>query len=216
MDAKYKSRWMNKKGVLGMETAGAVFRFALILSVLAIAIFLSLDALDDEDVVPRKRACPHNSFCFSFTNETMTLALLANDTATTANLTDVELDTQTSVLIITNSTNQTQPQLSTDNFTVGSGDITGTSASEYVGTFVNVSGRYRYTVESDALEVTKNTSGGITTFFESIGTVFSILIAVVIILAVVLILLAIRRFSGGASIGGGSGGGLRAAESTEL
>lgn len=109
---KKKRRWMNSRGVLGMETAGEVFKFALILAVLAIAVFLALSSLQD------------------------------------ANL-----------------------------FTTGSSNANNTD------------------------DVINNVTGGVVTFFASIGTVFSILIAVVIILAVVLILLAIRRFSGGAAGG---------------
>lgn len=45
-------------------------------------------------------------------------------------------------------------------------------------------------------QITGNVSDGVTSFFGSIGTVFSILLAVVLISAVAIIVLVVRRFAG--------------------
>lgn len=51
---------------------------------------------------------------------------------------------------------------------------------------------------NDSDSIISNVSSGLTSFFSSTGTIFSILVVVVIILAITIIIVAVGRFGGGA------------------
>lgn len=193
----------DKRGILGLETVGAVIIMLLILAVIAIAAFLALDSLLNSGAVSTTRLV--NNFA-GFGNETITL----NDTPTQPATVNGLVGITYTNLIVSNATNNTLADtvVTTGNFTVNvDGALTTTGFAPFNGTTVNVSASsFTNTIPSYEVDLVGNVTNGTAEFFANIPTVMVILGAVVIILAVVLIILAVGRISGGAretDLGGG-------------
>ena len=69
----------------------------------------------------------------------------------------------------------------------------------------NINGTYTYS-SPESTEMLRNISDAESNFFNSTGTILSILIVVIIILAISLIIAIVSRFGSGGGIGGGKGG----------
>ncbi len=179
----------NRNGVLGLETTKQVMVAFLILSVTAVAILLSLTALDDSigDTV---------DLSFSPT------VTVLNETGAYINITGYTLSGYNSTwssIIATAVWNETTVDLlESGNYTLSSvGVLTNASESEYSTNDygVNVSYTYLFTIDGGSVSsIVGNISAGLVTFFASTGTIFSILIVVVIILAISIIIWAVGRF----------------------
>ena len=179
----------NRNGVLGLETTKQVMVAFLILSVTAIAVLLSLTALDDSigDTV---------DISYSPTN------IVNNETGAYINITGYTLSgynsTWSSITMTAVWNETTDVLLGSGNYTVSSvGVLTNASTSDYSTNNygVNVSYTYIFAIDSGTISsIIGNVSSGLVTFFASTGTIFSILIVVVIILAISIIIWAVGRF----------------------
>jgi len=94
----------NKKGVLGLETVGAVIITLLILAVIAIATFLALDSLANSGALSTTRTV---SVFVNFGNDTINLNDTPTQPATVAGLTGVVY----TGLLVTNASNNTAADL---------------------------------------------------------------------------------------------------------
>jgi len=192
---------MRKKGQLGLNTVISVAVAILFLAVITIAIFLTLTALKESDVAKEsKSGTANNQSTIVVMNESTEPIILQAYT----NYTDYEPTcTIAHVLNATNNVVIGSNNYST-NTTFGGCEV---APATGIGLSVNntiwtISYTFNYKDNSKTQDITYNISTGLTTFFNSTGTIFSILVVVVIILAITLIILAVRRF------GGGSGGSL--------
>ena len=182
----------NRNGVLGLETAKAVMISFLILAITGVAIILSLSALDD-------------SVGDSIDNIVRTPSMaVTNETGAFLNITGYTLsgyNSSWSAITLTALWNETTDY----NILIGNGTISnvGVLTNASISDFstnnygVNVSYTYTYTYTEDRGRmdsIVGNVSEGIETFFDSTGTIFSILIVIVIILAISIIIWAVGRF----------------------
>ncbi len=179
----------NRNGVLGLETTKQVMVAFLVLSVTAIAILLSLTALDDSI---------GDTIDISY-SPTVTVA---NETGAYINITGYNLSgynsTWSSITATAVWNETTAVLLGSGNYTLSSvGVLTNASTSPYSTNNygVNVSYTYLITIDSESVNsIIGNVSSGLVVFFASTGTIFSILIVVVIILAISIIIWAVGRF----------------------
>ncbi|KKM63601.1 hypothetical protein LCGC14_1509880 [marine sediment metagenome] len=179
----------NRNGVLGLETTKQVMVTFLVLSVTAIAILLSLTALDDSI---------GNTIDISYSPA----VIVANETGAYINVTGYTLSgynsTWSSITATAVWNETTAVLLGSGNYTLSSvGVLTNASTSDYSTNNygVNVSYTYLITIDSESVNsIIGNVSSGLVVFFASTGTIFSILIVVVIILAISIIIWAVGRF----------------------
>ena len=170
----------NRNGVLGLDTAKAVMITFLVLSVIGLSTMLALTSLGDAtsntiDVTTG-----------SVTNET---GAWINDTTYTVDQSTLYGFTNLDVTALFNATDDTAISLA--NITVSGSGFTNATESNWDDVLVS----YTYTYSKGQVNsIVVNVSSGLTTFFASTGTVFSILIVVVIILAISIIIWAVGRF----------------------
>jgi len=181
----------NRNGVLGLETTKQVMVTFLILAVTAIAVLLSLTALDysigdtiDISYSPTVTVTNETGAYINITGYTLSgynstwssvsaSAVWANVSGTVYLVPSANY-TLSSVGVLTNATNVP-------------------NATEYND--ANVSYTYLITIDDGTVSsIIGNVSSGLVVFFASTGTIFSILIVVVIILAISIIIWAVGRF----------------------
>jgi uncharacterized membrane protein len=187
----------NKQGQLGMGTVKVVMIGFLILSVLAVAITLSMVELRD---VTEKI----DQSTGTLTN--VTLSSVVN--ATGGFPTGITSDTRACSLTITEVYNATNKSITynTGNFTTDGCLIKTTGTGLTAGIInhpINVTGTFS-NANPDTNDLTTNVTSGITGFFDDTSTIFAILIVIVIILAIAIIISVVGRFGG---VGGISGEG---------
>ena len=192
---------MDKKGVLGLDTARQVMLFFLILAVLAVTIFLALTSLRDtvEGIDTTTVAVTNESISSRTDGASSDFAYAPSD--------DYRLAT-CSGLVVSNTTSGVA--VSTGNYSVTTGRncaITGTAGTQYANATVYATYSVTYANPETNL-IVKNISGAMTNdFFDQTGTIFAILIVVVIIFAISIIIYAVSRFNAGGGGGGSVGGG---------
>ena len=181
----------NRNGVLGLETTKQVMVAFLILSVTAIAILLSLTALDDSI---------GDSIDISYSP----IVTVTNESGAYVNVTGYTLSGYNSTWSSISATavwvnvSGTAYLIPSANYTLSSvGVLTNATevwnATEYDD--AEVSYTYLITLDSGSVSsIVGNISSGLVVFFASTGTIFSILIVVVIILAISIIIWAVGRF----------------------
>jgi hypothetical protein len=180
LNHKEKMKIENRNGVLGLDTAKAVMITFLVLSVIGLSTMLALTSLGDAtsntiDVTTG-----------SVTNET---GAWINDTTYTVDQSTLYGFTNLDVTALFNATDDTAISLA--NITVSGSGFTNATESTWDDVLVS----YTYTYSKGQVNsIVVNVSSGLTTFFASTGTVFSILIVVVIILAISIIIWAVGRF----------------------
>jgi len=190
---------LNKKGQLGMSLVKTSMIAFLVLSVMAVAIVLSLTELRD---VTEKIDLSTGALT------TIATSTVVNSTSG-AFPTGLSADTRACTLSITTWFNSTDASITYDagNFTVVGCSI-GTSATAEAGIdgyTVSVNGTFK-NANGDVNDVSRNVTSGVTNFFDDTGTIFAILIVVVIILAIAIIITVVSRFGGGEGAGGISSG----------
>ena len=178
----------NRNGILGLETAKAVMVTFLVLAVIGIATLLCLTALNDGvgDSIDNVVHTPTNTA----TNETGAYVNATGYTLSGYNSTWSSISA-TGVWNYTDGT-----VIVAGNYTLSDVGVL-TNATSFTWDDVNLSYTYVYTYTEDTGKVDNivgNVSSGLTTFFGSTGTIFSILIVVVIILAISIIIWAVGRF----------------------
>ncbi len=192
---------LNKKGVIGLDTVKSVFVWFLVISVLAIAIILSLTSIRTPvESIATTTNVVFNETISDFNNITVSNVAEAPDLFAFRN-------SVCSSLTLSNTTSGANIEAA--NFTINNSgcSVIGTdelNRSLYNGTNVFVS----YTSVFSNPE-TNNIIGNISLaftddFFDQTGTIFAILIVIVIILAIAIIIAVVTRFGG---TGGGDGGG---------
>ena len=160
--------------------------------------FIAFPALTGTNVIPAKIITEptNNAVNGTFLLNSSVGLLPANSAGTSpAGLVNVVYTN----LIITNITDG--EVVGTGNFTINNEFIVATNA-QYNSSTVNVSVGWTHTVDSDAILVANNVTGGTVDFFNSTPTLMSILGAVMIIAAITLILFAVSRLE---LFGGGKG-----------
>jgi len=178
----------NRNGILGLETAKAVMVTFLVLAVIGIATILCLTSLNDGvgDSVDNVVHTPTNTVTNEtgvYVNSTGYTLSGYNSTWSSINATGVWNYTDGTVIVA-------------GNYTLSDVGVL-TNATSFTWDDVNLSYTYVYTYTEDTEKVDSivgNVSSGLTTFFGSTGTIFSILIVVVIILAISIIIWAVGRF----------------------
>ena len=185
----------NRNGVLGLETAKQVMVTFLILSVTAIAVLLSLTALDDSigDTID----ISDSGITATVTNET-------NSWINTTGYTLSGYNSTWNSITLTEIWSNTPNQAEEYNFTIELANATVsnvgviTNLTEFNTTILgnaSLSYTHSFTIDSGiTTNIIGNISAGLVTFFASTGTIFSILIVVVIILAISIIIWAVGRF----------------------
>lgn len=178
----------NRNGVLGLETARAVFVFFLILAITGVAIILSLTALNDSIGSTIDSRLDSHSVTNESTggiNQTGYTLAVVNSTTSGYSLTAVW---------DTNATGDIN-SVPLVNVTVSNAGLVQNATVTTYGSNATVSYDYSNTFDTHKTDnIVGNVSGGIETFFGSTGTIFSILIVVVIILAISIIIWAVGRF----------------------
>jgi len=192
---------MDKKGVLGLDTARQVMLFFLILAVLAVTIFLALTSLRDTvEGIDTSSASIVNESVASRTQS------IPKDLAYASS--DIYRNAVCGGLVISNTTGGEVVDLA--NYSIPAGRscaITGTAGTQYANATVYATYSVTYSNPETNL-IVKNISGAMTNdFFDQTGTIFAILIVVVIIFAISIIIFAVSRFSAGGGVGGSVGGG---------
>ena len=185
----------NKQGQVGMGTVKVVMIGFLVLSVLALAITLSLVELRD---VTEKM----DQTTGTLTNVTTSTVVNATGTYPTG----ITADTRACSLTITEVYNATKTSMTynTGNFTITGCLIKTTSSGLTAGIInhpINVTGTFS-NANPDTNDLTRNVTTGVNDFFNDTSTIFAILIVIVIILAIAIIISVVSRF------GGASGGGM--------
>ena len=178
-----------------MDTVKVVMIGFLILSVLAVAITLSLVELRD---VTEKM----DQTTGTLTNVTTSTVVNATGTYPTG----ITADTRACSLTITEVYNATKTSMTYDtgNFTITGCLIQTTGTGLTAGIInhpINVTGTFS-NANPDTNDLTTNVTSGITGFFDDTSTIFAILIVIVIILAIAIIISVVSRFGGGGGITG--------------
>lgn len=174
-----------RNGVLGLETARAVFVAFLILAITGVAILLSLTALDNAvgstvDDINRDISVANETG--SWINTTTYTLAQWNSTFTSVTLTE-----------LWNATDNSSIGLGNVTFTESTGSWVNATTTNWANVMVSYTGVY--TEDRGRMDnIVGNVSGGLETFFGSTGTVFSILIVIVIILTISIIIWAVGRF----------------------
>jgi hypothetical protein len=187
----------NKQGQLGMGTVKVVMIGFLVLSVLAVAITLSMVELRD---VAEK---------IDQTSSTLTNVTLSSVVNATGGFPiGITSDTRACSISITEVYNATNKSITynTGNFTTEGCLIktTGTGLTAgIINHLINVTGTFS-NAQPDTNDLTRNVTTGVTDFFNDTSTIFAILIVIVIILAIAIIISVVGRFGG---VGGISGEG---------
>lgn len=175
-----------RRGMLGLDRVKAVMVMVLLLAVIAIAMFLGLNAIIDSNTSLQTRTIGDNQF----NNQTITL----NQTGTLPAALVGRTSPVLSNIIMSNGT--AQVVITAGNFTQTGGvfTIVQSAGNQFNNTAVNVSAAFTYTVPADAVNVRANITTGVVGFFLNVPTIFTVLGAVMIILVVSLILVAVSRF----------------------
>lgn len=184
----------NKKGQIGLDKVAPIFMLTLLVAVGVITLFIALDALSAESVIPRTTVNVGDVI----RNETIRLNATAQTPVSLRNLTGCAF---TSTWPELRNESGTPTLVTSGNYTISGCSITasGTVSAPYNTTVLNVSGYYQYTRTSDAVIVVSNVTYGAANFFEQAPTIFSVLGAVIIIGAIVIIILAVARYNRGGS-----------------
>ena len=181
---------MNKKGVLGLDTAKVVIISILVLAVAFIALLLVTtevrNVYESADTLKTGKV----------NNQTTTKAINVSKWYSLTTVSDLRNPVCT-ILFVTNSTGKLA---STGNYTtMNSGcAIKGTTDIDagFNNSLLNIS--YSYTYNSpEAYEVTENTSEGVINFFKQVPTFFTLIAVVVLILIIAIVIIAVSRFQGG-------------------
>ena len=176
---KFKSKGINKKGVLGLDTVKAVMITFLILAVIGITLILTGVSLrtvaDDVDVGS------------GYVNETTGFI---NSTGYT--LAQASSGYRNFVQSITNIYNETDGKvILSGNYTLTGNVITNATTTTWSDTFII----YTWTYSEDTTDaIVGNVSDSMVDFFGNTTTIFAILIVVVIILSISIIIAAVSRF----------------------
>jgi len=173
-----------KKAQLGLNTVKAVMIAFLVISVIGVAIILTLTSVRNvaEDI---------DTNSVSITN--ITTDSVVNETGAYVSGTSTLLNC---VLSVTGAINQTDSVIiSSGNYTTSGCKIVYAGAGDYNNTVWNITGSYVYS-GSNSRNIQSNVSSGVTGFFSNTGTIFSILVVVVIILAIAIIIAVVSRFGG--------------------
>jgi len=178
-----------------MDTVKVVMIGFLILSVLAVAITLSLVELRD---VTEKM----DQTTGTLTNVTTSTVVNATGTYPTG----ITADTRACSLTITEVYNATKTSMTYDtgNFTITGCLIKTTGTGLTAGIInhpINVTGTFS-NAQPSTNDLTRNVTTGVNDFFNDTGTIFAILIVIVIILAIAIIISVVGRFGGGGGITG--------------
>ncbi len=196
---------MNKKGVLGLDTARQFILLILIVAVIAFALVILLGTLKPvtEDLGEERSD--------SLFNESQTM----NQSVTVLDSFDLGLTRYNCA--VTNITYNGSRTLPSTNFSVDSSLCTviylssGTTFPN--GTAVNVT--YSFTARSaSAKNILQNVSAGTERFFQDAETWFILLSVVIIILIIAVVVVAVGRFGQGGAVGTGNAisGGTRNTE----
>lgn len=185
----------NKQGQLGMGTVKVVMIGFLILSVLAVAITLSLVELRDvTEKIDQSTGALTNVTTSSVVN------------ATGGYPTGITADTRACSLTITEVYNATNRAITYNvaNFTTTGCLVKTTSSGLTAGIInhpINITGTFS-NANPQANDLTRNVTTGVTNFFNDTSTIFAILIVIVIILAIAIIISVVSGFGGGGGISG--------------
>lgn len=196
---------MDKKGVLGLDTAKAVFIWFLILAILAITIVLALASLRDvtEDIDKTSVSIINETVIpvLNASNSPNNLAFLASDQYRNAICSNWLFTNATTLPIEDNTTNIPNKTNAGCSFAVGEESI-------WVNSTLGWTVSYDVTYSSpESNLILQNISGGLTnSFFNQTGTIFAIIIVIVIILAIAIIIAVVTRFGAGSGIGSQGGG----------
>lgn len=180
----------NRKGILGMESVQSAMVLLLTLTVVAIAMFVGLNAVINSSSSLQDETVTDNAFV----NQTIRL----NHSATAPSAVSALRGVVLSNVVVTNATGA--ETISSGNYTISGGTFVTTNAANYNNTNINISASYTYKIDADATVLMNNLTNGTTVFFNNIPTVMTILGAVIIVLAISLILWAISRYSSGVSL----------------
>jgi len=186
---------MDKKGVLGLETAKAFLVLIMIVAIVVVAGVILLSELSDNSLADIQQARVH---LVNTTTEADTVC--GNSTGCYV---DGTRNLDNCVLTITEANNNSELVIESANYTVTGCLITGVGASNYTSVW-SIVGYYDYTDDSAIQDTTQNVTGGFNNFFDNTSSWFSLLAIVVIILIIAIVIVTVNRFGTGA-------GGLREA-----
>jgi len=187
----------DKKGVLGLDTVKSVMLIFLILTVIAVALVITLSSIRDvaEDI---------DLNTITVTN--LTTSTVVNYSG--AYPTGIDETFRNCVLTITAAYNETHitAPITAANYTTDGCKVLIAPAAEAEGAYNNsawnITGSYTYSNPRTRL-LGENVSQATTGFFSNTGTIFAILVVVVIILAISIIIGVVSRFGGAGSMRGG-------------
>ena len=188
----------NKKGILGLDTVKIVMLSLLVLTVIGIAITLSLISLRD---VVEKTDVVEEGVTYI---ETTTLV----NSTTAVYITGVTGGTRGCSLSGGNFTNSTRFLIDPANYTIANCTVialtAGMGSGDLNNTVWNYSGTVKY-ARPDTYNTERNITRGVTGFFSNTGTFFAILVVVVIIALIAIVIMVVTRLGGGGGITSGGG-----------
>ena len=186
---------MDKKGVLGLETAKAFLVLLMIVAIIVVAGIILMSELSTNSLADVQQATVH------ITNaSTESTAVCGNTTACYVDGTRALDNCVLTVTQIHNATTTADFPASTANYSVSGCQLTGTPAStEWLEGVWRVTGYYDHTSDEGIENTMQNVSGGFRDFFDNASAWFSLLAIVVIIMIIAIVIITVNRFGSGES-----------------
>lgn len=186
---------MNNKGQSTFKTVGTAMVAILILALIAISVIFIANVMDGENVL-----APETLYNGKFQNQTIILnksSQAVGGSGTPSACLNLRSPTLANIVM----TNQTHGTIiSAGNYSVSGCSFTNTTT--FAGFTVNVTADYYSIYDSDAVAIVGNTSIGVTGFFTTVPTMFTVLGITAIIVIIGLLVIAIRAYSSRDSMAG--------------
>ena len=183
---------MNKKAVLGLDTAKLFVLAILALVIISVVTLIVLDNIDD--IQP-------NAFGGALSNATTSTVVNFSSSSYPTGLSSTNLDCVLTVSIMTNATEGTI--IPATNYTITNcaiGCSSATGCANFNNTLWNVTGTYTKT-SSSKIMVT-NTSSALESLFADTGTWFTLIGVVIIILIIAVVIVVVNRMGVGSAFSG--------------
>jgi len=177
---------MNKKGILGLDTAKLFVLAILVLVIISVVTLIVLDSVGDVQ---------EDAYGGALSNTTTTTVINVTGGVYPTGLSSANTDCTLTVSIMTNaSTGNTVPST---NYTITGctiGCVLG-GCKNYNNSLWNVTGTY--TQPSASKYIVYNTSSSLSDFFEDSGTWFTLIGVVIIILIIAVVIVVVNKFGAG-------------------
>jgi len=184
---------MEKKGMLGLDTAKNFVVAILVVAVVGFALIITVSTLNDsaDDTLPE--------YSVTTVNETISSVDETGETLAAGSLTGLR-DIACSISVITNATGgesiNTANYTTSDNSVATACVVSAAAGANYNATNWNVTYSYTY-ITAYASNALQNVSSGTSDFFDNASSWFALIAVAIIILIITIVILGVNRFGGG-------------------